>query len=432
MSLPPASTDAATAAPAPGRIVQLAPRLWRIPIVLAVLGVATFVLFGVLGHDAPVSFSWSDAGDLFALEPTEATPRVLGYVLGVVAILAAAASFWFAAQRRPVPIWLSIIVGIAFLVSLVAWVGAGGRVPVVFLLTGAIGLSTAIVLGALAGVIGERVGIVNIAIEGQLLGGAFVAAFVASVTGSYVAAVIAAMVTGALISMVLAAFSIKYLVDQVVVGVVLIGLVTAITNFLYSAVLGPNSAQFNNPGTMPRLSIPLLSDIPVLGPVLFDQRATTYLMFLLVPLTWFVLFKTRWGLRVRALGEHPLAADTVGIKVNPTRFWTVTIAGLIAGLGGASLTIGQVGAFVREMSAGQGFIALAAVILGRWNPWYAALAALLFGFSSNFRIWAGQAGAAIPPDLIAMTPYVVTILAVAIVAGRVLPPRASGKPYVKE
>src|SRR5690606_19949926 len=194
--------------------------------------------------------------------------------------------------------------------------GAGGRVPVVFLLTGAIGLSTAIVFGALAGVIGERVGIVNIAIEGQLLGGAFIAAVVASTTGSYVLAVVAAMVVGGLISMVLAAFSIKYLVDQVVVGVVLIGLVTAITNFFYSAVLAPNSSALNNPGTLPRIRLPLLADIPVLGPVLFDQRITTYLMFVLVPVVWFLLFKTRWGLRIRALGEHPLAADTVGIKVN--------------------------------------------------------------------------------------------------------------------
>src|SRR5690606_34553745 len=186
---------------------------------------------------------------------------------------------------------------------------------------------------------------------------------------------------------------------------------------------------FNNPGTMPRITIPFLSDIPIIGTEFFDQRLTTYLMFVLVPLTWYMLFKTRWGLRVRALGEHPLAADTVGIKVNRMRFWTVSIAGLIAGLGGASLTIGGVGAFVREMSAGQGFIALAAVILGRWNPWYAALAALLFGFSNNFRIWAGQVGS-IPPDLIEMTPYVVTILAVALVAGRVLGPKAAGKPYV--
>lgn len=410
----------------------LAPRSWRIPVLLAVLSLVTIVAFGVFGDDREVRFAWAAGGDAIALDPTPASPRVLGYVLGVLALAASVVAIQFASRRKAVPVWISLIVGLAFLVSLVAWVGAGGNVPVVFLLTGAIGLSTAIVFGALAGVIGERVGIVNIAIEGQLLGGAFTAAVVASLTGNYVLAVVAAMVVGGLISMVLAAFSITYLVDQVVVGVVLIGLVTAVTNFFYSAVLGPQSGTFNNPGTMPRIAIPLLSDIPVLGSVLFNQRPTTYLMFVLVPLVWFMLFKTRWGLRVRALGEHPLAADTVGIKVNRTRFWTVTIAGLIAGLGGAALTVGGVGAFVREMSAGQGFIALAAVILGRWNPWYAALAALLFGFASNFRIWAGQAGAAIPSDLIAMTPYVVTILAVALVAGRVIAPRASGKPYIKE
>ncbi len=421
--IPPASTAHAVALP---------PRSWRIPVLLTVLSVVTIVAFGVFGDDREVRFAWATAGDAFPLEPTSASPHVLGWVLGAVALCASIVALRFAAIRKPVPVWISLIVGLAFLVSLVAWVGAGGNVPVVFLLTGAIGLSTAIVFGALAGVIGERVGIVNIAIEGQLLGGAFVAAVVASTTGNYVLAVVAAMVVGGLISMVLAAFSITYLVDQVVVGVVLIGLVTAITNFFYSAVLGPQSAEFNNPGTMPRIPIPLLSDIPVLGSVLFNQRPTTYLMFLLVPLVWFLLFKTRWGLRVRSLGEHPLAADTVGIKVNRTRFWTVTLAGTIAGLGGAALTVGGVGAFVREMSAGQGFIALAAVILGRWNPWYAAIAALLFGFASNFRIWAGQAGAAIPPDLIAMTPYVVTILAVALVAGRVIAPRAAGKPYIKE
>lgn len=415
-----------------GHGTALPPRVWRIPALLTALSLITVVAFGVFGTDSTVEFAWSGASDAIVLDPTAATPRVLGWTLGILALVASAASIWFALRRKPVPVWISLIVGIAFLVSLVAWVGAGGRVPVVFLLTGAIGLSTAIVFGALAGVVGERVGIVNIAIEGQLLGGAFVAAVVASTTGNYLLAVVAAMVAGGLISMVLAAFSIKYLVDQVVVGVVLIGLVTAVTNFFYSAVLGPQSAQFNNPGTMPRIPIPLLSDIPVLGSVLFNQRPTTYLMFLLVPAVWFLLFKTRWGLRVRSLGEHPLAADTVGINVNRTRFWTVTFAGLIAGLGGAALTIGGVGAFVREMSAGQGFIALAAVILGRWNPWYAALAALLFGFASNFRIWAGQAGAAIPTDLIAMTPYVVTILAVALVAGRVIGPRAAGKPYTKE
>jgi len=412
--------------------LALPPRAWRTPVLLALAALATLVAFGVFGTDEEVRFSWSATGAAVVLEPATGNPRVIAIVLGVLALAMAGLAAWYAFRRRAVPVWASLVVGLAFLTSLTAWVGAGGSVPVVFLLTGAISLSTPIVFGALAGVIGERVGVVNIAIEAQLLGGALTAAVVASTTGNYVVALAAAMVVGSLIAMVLAAFSIKYLVDQVIVGVVLIGLVTAVTNFLYSAVLAPNSSALNNPGTLPRIRLPLLADIPVLGPVLFDQRITTYLMFVLVPLVWFVLFKTRWGLRIRALGEHPLAADTVGIKVDRWRFWTVSIAGLLAGLGGAALTIGAVGAFVREMSAGQGFIALAAVILGRWNPFYAALAALLFGFASNFRIWAGQAGAGIPPEIIGMTPYVVTVLAVAIVAGRVIGPRAAGKPYVKE
>ncbi len=423
---------ALTAAPAPAGTETLAPRSWRTPVLLAVAALLTLVAFGILGRDAEATFVLSRADDPVALAPLPVSPRVLGLVLGILAVAAAALAFRYAAGRRRIPVWISLVVGIAFIVSLTAWVGAGGNVPVVFLLTGTIGLSTAIVLGALAGVVGERVGIVNIAIEAQLLAGAFTAALVATTTGNQLLALVAAMVVGALLAMVLAAFAIVYVVDQVIVGVVLIALVTAVTDFFYSALLSPNSSEFNNPGTLPRIRIPLLADIPVLGPVFFEQRLTTYLMFLLVPLTWFVLYKTRVGLRIRALGEHPLAADTVGIRVNRWRFWTVTLAGLVAGLGGASLTIGSVGAFVPEMSAGQGFIALAAVILGRWNPWGAAAAAVLFGFASNFRIWAGQAGAAIPPEIIGMTPYVVTVIAVAVVAGRVLGPKAAGKPYVKE
>lgn len=425
------SVQAPVHAPAP-HATALAPRAWRTPVLLAVLGAVTVVAFGIFGADQPVRFGWSAVGDPSPLVSSPVSPRAIAVLLGVIALAAAGVAFWRAATRRRPWTWLAVIVGFAFLTSLVAWVGAGGQVPVVFLLTGAIALSTPIVFGALAGVIGERSGTVNIAIEAQLLGGAFTAALVATTTGSYALALIAAMAAGALVSTVLAVFSIRFVVDQIIVGVVLIALVTAITNFFYSAVLAPNSAAFNSPGTLPKIRIPGLADIPVLGPVLFDQRLTTYLMFVLVPLTWFVLFKTKWGLRLRALGEHPLAADTVGIKVNRWRFWAVTIAGLIAGLGGAALTIGDVGPFVREMSAGQGFIALAAVILGRWNPFSAALAALLFGFASNFRIWATQAGSALPPDLIAMTPYVVTILAVAIVAGRAIGPKAVGKPYVKE
>ena len=399
-----------------------------------VIAAVTLFGFGFAGVWEQVRYVWSEPINAIQLAPTPANSQVVGFVVGVIAVAAALVSWRYRRQGdgAKAPVWLTAVIGVAFLVGLVSWVGSGGDIPIVFLLTGAIGLSTAVVFGSLAGVIGERVGVTNIAIEGQLLGGALISAFIASITDSLVLGLLAAMIVGALLSMVLAGFAIKYLVDQVVVGVVLVALMFGLTNFIYSAVLSNNGQELNFPGTFPFLPIPLLSDIPVLGPVLFDQRITTYVMFLLVPLTWFVLFRTRWGLRIRALGEHPLAADTVGINVNRWRFWTVTVAGAIAGFGGAALTLGSIGPFVREMSAGQGFIALACVILGRWNPFMAAAAALLFGFSRNFRIWAGQAGADIPPDLIAMAPYLVTLIAVAVLVGRAVAPKAVGRPYIKE
>jgi ABC-type uncharacterized transport system permease subunit len=408
------------------------PRKWKISVVLSVLSVIAFVVFGVFGDARTSLIVFSEATDAIVIPNLPVTSKVLCLVVGVLLLAIAAVSVWFTVGRRKVPIWLVIVFTLLFLIALVVFTGAGSKVPVVFLISGSIALATPVIFGALAGVIGERVGVVNIAIEGQLLAGAFVSAVVASITDSLTLGLVAALIGGALVSMVLAAFSIKYLVDQIIVGVVLNALVIGLTNFFYAAVLNDNSRETNFPGTLPFLPIPVLSDIPVVGAVLFDQRITTYLMFVLVPLVWFILFKTKIGLRIRAVGEHPLAADTVGINVNRTRFWTVSIAGTIAGLGGAALTLGSVGAFVREMSAGQGFIALACVILGRWNPWLAALAALLFGFSKNFRIFAGQTGADIPPDLIAMVPYLVTLVAVAGLVGRVVGPAAAGKPYVKQ
>jgi ABC-type uncharacterized transport system permease subunit len=408
------------------------PRKWKISVVLSVLSVIAFVVFGVFGDARTSLIVFSEATDAIVIPNLPVTSKVLCLVVGVLLLAIAAVSVWFTVGRRKVPIWLVIVFTLLFLIALVVFTGAGSKVPVVFLISGSIALATPVIFGALAGVIGERVGVVNIAIEGQLLAGAFVSAVVASITDSLTLGLVAALIGGALVSMVLAAFSIKYLVDQIIVGVVLNALVIGLTNFFYAAVLNDNSRETNFPGTLPFLPIPVLSDIPVVGAVLFDQRITTYLMFVLVPLVWFILFKTKIGLRIRAVGERVLAADTVGINVNRTRFWTVSIAGTIAGLGGAALTLGSVGAFVREMSAGQGFIALACVILGRWNPWLAALAALLFGFSKNFRIFAGQTGADIPPDLIAMVPYLVTLVAVAGLVGRVVGPAAAGKPYVKQ
>jgi simple sugar transport system permease protein len=297
-----------------------------------------------------------------------------------------------------------------------------------------------LVFGALGGVISERGGVVNVAIEGQLLGGAFASAFIASVAqhvwhlpaaAAVALGMISAVIAGVLVSFVLAAFAIKYLVEQVIVGVVLNVLVTGLTSFLFSTALSVNTPVLNNPPRFDRLPIPILSEIPIIGPVLFKQTIIVYLMYIAVFLVWYGLFKTRWGLRLRAVGEHPKAADTVGINVNGTRFWNVSLAGAVAGLGGAYFTLASVGAFGKEMTNGAGFIALAAVIFGRWDPIRATLAALLFGFASYLQTTLGIIGAPVPSEFMLMLPYVVTIFAVAGLVGVSRPPAADGKPYIK-
>ena len=311
------------------------------------------------------------------------------------------------------------------------WAAAGGLVPVTGLLFGAVSLSVPLIFGALGGVIGERVGVVNVAIEGQFLFGAFSAALLASITHNPFVGLIGAMAGGVLVAFVLAAFSIKYLVDQVIVGVVLNVLVTGLTGFLYGALLVPNEAELNRPVRFTRWEIPLLGEIPIIGPVLFNQTFIVYLMYATVAAVAWGLYRTRWGLRLRAVGEHPQAADTVGIKVNSSRFWNVSLAGAIAGIGGAYFTLVSVGQFTKEMTAGLGFIALAAVIFGRWDPIRATLAALLFGFATNLQNLLTVLRTPIPSEFMLMLPYLVTIIAVAGFAGQIRGPAAAGKPYIK-
>jgi simple sugar transport system permease protein len=326
---------------------------------------------------------------------------------------------------------MSLLFGGVALVALLGWLAAGESVPVSFILGSALVLAVPIILGAMAGVMSERVGVVNIAIEGQLLTGAFMAAVVSTLTGNQLLGLVSAMITAAAFSAILAVFSVRYLAQQIIVGVVLNVLAIGVTNFLYQQVLNQNPEETNSPGTLPIISVPFLSEIPIVGPVLFENRVTVYIAIFVVVLIWFVLFKTKLGLRARAVGEHPLAADTVGIDVARTRFWWVTLGGLLAGLGGATLTIGGSGSFGREMSGGLGFIALAVVILGRWHPIYASAAALLFGFSIILRIWANQVSPGIPTNFITMVPYLVTLIAVVGFVGRSRPPAADGIPYVK-
>ena len=209
-------------------------------------------------------------------------------------------------------------------------------------------------------------------------------------------------------------------------------LVVGVTGFLYTQVLVPDAATLNRTTRFPTVEIPLLGDIPIIGPALFDQSIIVYLMYITVPVVWFAVYRTRWGLRVRAVGEHPKAADTVGIKVQRVRYRALVIAGAIVGVGGAFYTVVSVSAFGKGMTAGAGYIALAAVIFGKWDPVKAAMAALLFGFASNLEGALSIVGAPVPSQFMLMLPYVVTLLAVAGLVGRSRAPGASGEPYVKE
>jgi general nucleoside transport system permease protein len=427
-----APTPAAVPDAGEHRHIQVVSR--KAPIGFAIVtGLFAWLLLAV-PREGDATFRFATEGDLFTIPDVTVPGQATAWVTVVIMALLTAGAFGYVAARRRVPLWVSILFAFAFLVGFLAWSAAGSEndIPAVRVVGGAVLLSVPLVFGSLGGVIGERAGVVNIAIEGQLLAGAFSAAFVGSITDSPWAGLFAAIVSAILVALVLGGFAITYKVNQVIVGVVLNVLVIGMTSFLYSQVLVPNGEALNDTDRFERIAIPFLSKIPVLGPALFNQTIVVYLMYVTVPAVWFALMRTRWGLRVRAVGEHPTAADTVGIKVERTRYRALVIAGAVAGVGGAFYTVVSVSSFGKEMTAGAGFIALAAVIFGKWDPIRAALAALLFGFASNLESVLSIVDAPVPSQFMLMLPYVVTILAVAGLVGRSRAPAADGQPYIKE
>ncbi|WP_329005965.1 ABC transporter permease [Kribbella sp. NBC_00709] len=357
--------------------------------------------------------------------------QAVGLLLGIIGVGAAAAYILRRVPQRYAG-WLAAILGVCFIGAFLCWASAGKVFPLANQFQGTLNFATPLILGALAGVLSERAGVINIAIEGQFLVGAFTAAVVASTTGSAAAALIAAAATGVLMAALLAVFSIKYLVNQVVLGVVLVVFATGITGFLFDEFLQPNADKLNTPDVLSAVKIPGLASIPFFGPILFNQTILVYLTYFAVAVVTFVLFQTRWGLRIRAVGEHPKAADTVGIKVKRIRYSAVLSAGILAGLGGAFFTVGYAGSFSKEMTAGNGFIALAALIMGRWHPIGATVAALFFGFATQLQSQLQIIQTPIPGELLLMAPYLATIIAVAGLVGRVRAPKADGEPYVTE
>ena len=401
----------------------------RILIVITLLSIASLAKFGfaanthlkttfgfVLGKEWVLAHEWS------------VTSAHGSLIFSILALIGCALGYWLLRSGKKLGL-SSALVPFGLLMSFMCWAAAGKFIPFTGLLQGALLLAIPLIFGSMSGLLCERSGVINIAIEGQLLAGAFVSGVVASLTHQAGLGLLVAPLAGAMISLLLATFAIKFSVDQVILGFVLNVFVIGLTDFLYKKLLIPYQATWNTGPTFSNIQIPILGKLPIIGPVLFDQTIIVYLMYAFVAIITFALFKTKWGLRTRAVGEHPTAADSVGIDVNKLRFRNVLLAGVVAGVGGAYFTVGSVGSFGKEMTAGAGFIALAALIFGKWSPMGALAAALLFGFADKLQQTLSIIGVAIPSEFMLMVPYIATIIAVSGLVGRVRAPAADGVAY---
>ncbi len=403
---------------------------------LITLGILIFgALILVLGYfgDRPGDrsvFTAEAVGTLVSL-PSQATL----YTIGVLCFFIAGLRLYQGLRSiRSFLGWsLAFLGAFAFLV----WITSGTSLNLPGMLQSTLTAATPLTLGAMAGIFCERSGVFNIAIEGMMLSGAFTAVAFASIFHNLWMGLLAASLVGGLMAALHAVLSIKYKVDQIISGTVINILAAGATRFLNVRLLEPGG--LSTPGHFEAIAIPVLHRIPIIGPILFENQPTVFIMLLLLAAVNFAIFFTPWGLRMRACGEHPRAADTVGIHVNRMRYISVIIGGLIAGIGGAYFSLGEVGSFEDNMTRGQGFVALAAMIFGKWNPVGGFLAALLFGFADALQVKMQILepplpfiNVPIPPEFLQMTPYILTIIVLAGVIGRAIPPAAGGKPYEKQ
>jgi len=415
--------------------VSKAPGLnWRdilITVLMLLVGGGILVL-GAFGTQAGEEAIFTDQilGTLFSLS---SQPTL--YAIGVLCLFAAGLRLYrgLAALRAWLTLALAVLAAFAFLV----WMTSGTSLNLPGMIQATLIAATPLTLGAMCGLLCERSGIINIAIEGMMLFGAFAGVAFAAIFNNLWMGLIGATLIGGLMGGLHAVLSIKYKVDQIVAGTVINILAVGATRFLNLRLLEP--AGLSTPGHFDAIPIPILSDIPIVGPILFDNQPTVYIMLILLVAVNYVVFFTPWGLRMRACGEHPRAADTVGVHVNRMRYISVIIGGLIAGVGGAYFSLGQVGTFEDAMTRGQGFVALAAMIFGNWNPIGGFIAALLFGFANALQVKMQILqpvlpfiNAPLPPEFLQTAPYVLTIIVVAGVVGRVRPPAQEGRPYEKQ
>lgn len=400
----------------------------RITGVVMLLLAAVVVVFFIPNAEGVATFGLSTTDDTIQLEALVVPVQITLWATALILGFLGGSQFVRGFQRRS-----TLILGISFgvfTIAMMVWATAGEEFSLISMLVATVSRCTPIALGALSGILCERSGVVNIGIEGMLLGGAFTGVVMGSLLGGWVG-LLAATLTGGLLALLLAVLAVNFKVDQIIIGVVINILVLGLTSFLTTQILVDNP-QLNDAPIFPSLAIPLLSDIPIIGPMFFDQTIIVYGMYVLVGSVTYLLFRTRWGLRTRSVGENPLAADSLGVNVRKVRYLAVIYGGMVGGFAGAWFTLGTVGRFDEGMTAGTGFIGLAAMIFGAWNPVGALGAALIFGFSESLEQKFALLDIPIPGEFLAMAPYLVTIVVVAGLVGRARPPAADGQPYEKE
>lgn len=411
---------------------RLAPEERRsvgIGLALIALGLFVFFFFGLgveVGEQA--TFNLSLQTDRIQDLSWVVNARMFSLIVGVIIL---GLGIWRLTRRALNWTNISLAVGFAlFSMAFLAWAAAGGQFSMVGMLRSTVILAVVVVIGALTGLMCERVGVINIGIEGQLLASAFAGVVLSSAFGTW-AGLAGALFAGGLLGWLLAWLTIKFRVDQIIAGVVINFLALGLTSLMSARILS-DVQSLNAPERIPAWRIPILADIPVIGPMFFDHTFFIYGMFVLVIVIHLGLFYTRWGLRSRSVGEHPKAADTAGINVYWIRYRNVILGGVIAGFGGAFLGLAQVARFEEDMTGGIGFIGLAAMIFGKWLPFGALGAGLVFGFARSLQQKIAIFNVGIPSEFLLMIPYIVTVIVVAGVVGRTRPPAADGQPYVKQ
>jgi len=407
-------------------------RKWVMGIIFLVIGLAIWFFFARGAPAGEVTTFKMVPGGVDATFPDWILPSQLTlYILAGMA-------FGLGVAQLAIPrgfgsrttLVLFIVAGL-FIFAFLVWSATGKSLNLAGLLNSTLAKAVPLTLGALSGILCERAGVVNIAIEGMMLTAALIGALIGSITQSMWIGLGSAIAAGALLGLVHAVLSVTYKTNQIISGTVINIFAVGITSYISAKFMQPYQ-HLNNPEIFKPFELPLLAKIPLIGPILFNNNIFVYAMFLFLIALQIGLFYTKWGLRHRSVGEHPKAADTLGINVFRTRYIAVILGGAMAGFAGAYFTLGSVGRFDEVMTAGRGFISLAAMIFGNWMPFGAFAAGLLFGFADALASKLAILGIQIPSEVLLMLPYVATMIVLAGVVGRGQMPAADGIPYEKE